>query len=107
MIKRYRKTFHVNWECAIEELRELGIERDAEYLSELEKTIANQFQDEKKHDPISRWEFDEYRGIEPMSDEYFAYIAGYTSGGFPYGLTWEQWEALEAAEREEDPKEDS
>ena len=23
-------------------------------------------------------------------DEYFAYIAGYTSGGAPYGLTWEE-----------------
>lgn len=26
------------------------------------------------------------------SDETFAYIAGYTSGGAPYGITWEQWE---------------
>ena len=24
------------------------------------------------------------------SDEYFAYIAGYTDGGFPYGITWEE-----------------
>ena len=29
---------------------------------------------------------------EPVfeSDEYFAYIAGYTDGGFPYGITWEE-----------------
>lgn len=27
------------------------------------------------------------------SDERFAYIAGYTSGGAPYGITWEEWEA--------------
>ena len=24
------------------------------------------------------------------SDETFAYIAGYTSAGFPYGITWEE-----------------
>lgn len=25
-------------------------------------------------------------------DDTFAYIIGYTSGGTPYGITWEQWE---------------
>lgn len=24
------------------------------------------------------------------SDEYFYYVLGYTSGGGPYGITWEQ-----------------
>ena len=33
--------------------------------------------------------YDEY----PDSDENFYYIAGYTSGGAPYGITWEQAEA--------------
>ena len=28
-------------------------------------------------------------------DDTFAAIIGYTSGGAPYGLTWEQWELLE------------
>lgn len=27
-------------------------------------------------------------------DERFAYIAGYTSGGFPYGVTWEEEEEI-------------
>ena len=37
---------------------------------------------------------------EPVfeSDEYFAYIAGYTDGGFPYGITWE--EARKIAKRD-------
>ena len=37
---------------------------------------------------------------EPVfeSDEYFAYIVGYTDGGFPYGTTWE--DAREIAKRE-------
>jgi hypothetical protein len=28
--------------------------------------------------------------VEPDSDENFAFIAGYTSGGAPYGLTYEE-----------------
>jgi Uncharacterised protein family (UPF0158) len=33
--------------------------------------------------------------MEPESDDYFAYIAGYTSGGAPYGITWEEQEELD------------
>jgi len=31
----------------------------------------------------------------PYQDETFAYIAGYTEGGFAYGVTWEEWEQFE------------
>ena len=31
----------------------------------------------------------------PEQNEYFAFIAGYTSGGVPYGITWEEWEQME------------
>jgi hypothetical protein len=31
----------------------------------------------------------------PGQNETFAFIAGYTSGGAPYGITWEEWEQLE------------
>jgi hypothetical protein len=31
-------------------------------------------------------------------DDYFAFIAGYTSGGFPYGITWEEAEEIEKNE---------
>jgi hypothetical protein len=41
------------------------------------------------------------RTLFPDQDEHFAYIAGYTSWGFPYGLTWEE---LEGVESEEQPK---
>lgn len=34
------------------------------------------------------------------SDETFAFIAGYTSGGAPYGITWEEMEAIERREVE-------
>lgn len=36
--------------------------------------------------------------IAPDSDEHFAYIAGYTEGGAPYGVTYEEMEAAEHAD---------
>lgn len=92
MLKRYRKYFGVDWECSISELNELGIEFDDTYLASLRKTIASHFPNEKRHPPISRWEFDLYHGINPESDDTFAFIAGYTSGGAPYGVTYEELE---------------
>lgn len=31
----------------------------------------------------------------PESDDHFAYITGYTSGGAPYGISWEEQEEIE------------
>lgn len=33
---------------------------------------------------------DVYNDCDQESDEYFYYIAGYTSNGVPFGITWEQ-----------------
>lgn len=37
--------------------------------------------------------------MEQDSDENFAFIAGYTSGGLPYGITWEEMEEIEKKEQ--------
>ena len=34
------------------------------------------------------------------SDDTFAFIAGYTSGGFAYGITWEEMEDIERRDKE-------
>lgn len=41
----------------------------------------------------------------PEQDEYFAFIAGYTSGGAPYGITWEEWEQMEKEDQEKEDQE--
>ena len=44
--------------------------------------------------------------IDLDSDEHYAYIAGYTAGGAPYGVTWEEMETAEnsaAAPRSGEP----
>ena len=42
------------------------------------------------------------RREEPVieQDEGFAFIAGYTSGGIPYGITWEEQAELDRKEKE-------
>ncbi len=42
----------------------------------------------------------EFAGLE--QDEYFYFIAGYTPGGAPYGITWEQAREEGLIESEED-----
>ena len=34
--------------------------------------------------------------LKDYQDENFAYIVGYTNWGFPYGVTWEEWEEFES-----------
>ena len=38
---------------------------------------------------------EDYEGNLFESDETFAFIAGYTSGGVPYGITWEEMNEIE------------
>ncbi|HJL16227.1 MAG TPA: hypothetical protein RMH99_11255 [Sandaracinaceae bacterium LLY-WYZ-13_1] len=38
----------------------------------------------------------------PEQDEHFAFIAGYTAAGYPFGVTWEEWRGLEAGRDEPD-----
>ncbi len=88
IIKKYRSYFHVDWECAITELCELGTEIDPKYLVSLRQTISQQSENEKIHNPITRLEFDMYHGHEELDDN-FAYMAGYTADSVPYGTTLE------------------
>ena len=32
----------------------------------------------------------QFEYFNPDQDDYFYYIAGYTDGGFPYGITWDE-----------------
>jgi len=37
-------------------------------------------------------------------DDYFYFIAGYTDGGAPYGITWEEQEEIEYKERQREQR---
>jgi hypothetical protein len=85
-VRGYSRYFGVDLLCAINELRILGFAVDEKYeISVLQSIEAKRKQ--KKHTKEKN-ELPDY----DFQDETFAYIAGYTSGGAPYGVTWEEIE---------------
>ncbi len=92
IVKSYRKWFGVDWLSAVRELRLLGVDVPAEREAEIRRTLqagAGSRRKAKKkapEAPLSELEVD--------SDDTFAFIAGHTSGGAPYGVTWEEMEKL-------------
>lgn len=53
---------------------------------------------QKPHEAQSRQNGSEL--ISEFQEENFFFIAGYTSGGVPYGITWEEERRMEEAEAE-------
>jgi len=84
----YAKHFGVSKLCAIIELEMLGIE----ISPELKENIKRSEEDKKIRKEKLKLKKEESL-VE--SDYYFAYIVGYTSGGAPYGITWEEMEEIE------------
>ena len=48
-------------------------------------------------EPVAHRKFSEYTADQ---DEQFAFIAGYTAGGAPYGITWSEWDTFAEDDRE-------
>ena len=86
VVRGYRKHFGVDLLCAIRELQLMGIKIEQSYIEAVKATIA-----ENQKRKAEKREKQLQSGIE-FSDERFAFIAGYTSWGFPYGITWEEME---------------
>ncbi|MDP4099455.1 hypothetical protein OIN60_22315 [Paenibacillus sp. P96] len=94
-IRGYRKHFGVNAETAITELRMLGVQlsddavrkaKESEQAAAREKQLRKEKRRKRQQEP--------QRGEDSWSDETFAYIAGYTGWGVPYGVTWEEMESF-------------
>ena len=66
IIKAYRKKFAVDYMKAVAELQLLGVSLTQEQIDR------------------------EKAAVKACQDDTFYYIAGYTSGGAPYGVTWEE-----------------
>jgi hypothetical protein len=88
IVKGYSKKYSVYKLCAIKELRMIGVEISEEYerqlINSMEALRQQRLSFKKKQE-------DELNTLcEVESDENFAMIIGYTSGGFPYGVTHEE-----------------
>ena len=74
----------------------LGIAIDSEYKERVLQSEEARLAAKRRKKAEREAELREELGFD--QDENFAFIVGYTSGGFPYGLTWEEWEAIEGTE---------
>jgi hypothetical protein len=85
LIRHYANWFKIDLVCAAVEVQLLGHPVDADYLEQLR---ANRARPKKKQSVAVSTEIDQ--------DEYRAFIMGYTPAGFAYGVTWEEWDQMNA-----------
>jgi hypothetical protein len=86
----YRKYFGVDWLSAFKELEILGVSIPAQYRESIIKSLVSTAaaKKQKKAEKL----------LPPENldqDDNFAFIAGYTNGGAPYGITWDEWKQIE------------
>ena len=97
VVRRYAKKYRVDLLCAIAELRMLGVEIKPEYEQAVRQTIAQRIEQNKMKKEAKEAER-QFEGISNHQDKDFAYIAGYTSSGAPYGITWEEMDGAQLEE---------
>jgi len=87
IVRAYRKRFHLDVTCALRDLEAIGAlspEKLAATKAGEEIRLRQKREErEKKKDQAFRDQFSD-------SDDTFFFIAGYTPGGAPYGVTWEE-----------------
>jgi len=91
IVRGYAKWFGVDLLCAVRELQLLGVEVAPAYVQALRACwldAARCKTAEPKADTIP-----EGYGIE--WDDNYGFIAGFTSGGAPFGLSWEELAAFD------------
>ncbi len=100
LVKGYSNWFGVDKICAINELELLGQKIAPEYKEQIYKLKKEQEEAAKKanfekSDNLETREFDDCQNAD------FYFIAGYTSNGVPYGITWEEYEREYKEDEEE------
>jgi len=104
IIKAYRKHFHIEPQCALQELKILNYPLTEEQIRKFHEVEHNKVTHERNKKRKRRERLEAARearrlkkeclqnpaDLFPDSDDRFFYIAGYTSGGEPYGVTWQE-----------------
>ncbi len=85
VVKAYAKRLGVDLGCALRELRLLGVPLDPAYVERLRRRLQNRI---NRRRPPTASDIPEGYGVD--WDDNFSFIAGFTSGGAPYGTTWEE-----------------
>lgn len=94
VLKAYRKKFATDRMQTLRELQLLGLTFTGEQIAKEKHAVQARLQQEKakkaKRRAKRRAAKEPPEILNPYQDDRFFYIAGYTSGGFPYGVTWEE-----------------
>lgn len=90
LVRGYRRHFSVDLECAVRELQMLDVKLDPAHVEQIRVTVGAKAEHRRKEKEKKAAQDADPSGD---SDASFASIAGYTSGGVPYGVTWEEMEA--------------
>ena len=98
IIRGYSKWYGVDKLSAVIELRQLGVSISAAREEEIRLASVRRSTAPKTNNK----EFSH----SPDSDDTFAFIAGYTPAGCPYGVTWEEMEETPARLQEEESEPD-
>lgn len=88
IVKKYRKRFNVDVTCTLRDFKELGVEFSQEYLDTIKRN--EQLRLQQRAIEKQKKQGKEFEEKYADSDDTFFYIAGYTSGGAPYGVAWEE-----------------
>jgi len=86
IVAAYSKKFRTDLPTAIAELRILGVEVSAAYEAAVLTTLAAIAAKRKEMKEAAANAH--LGGVD--QDDSFAFIVGYTSGGAPYGLSWDE-----------------
>ena len=92
IVKGYRKKYGVDFLCAIKELEMLGVKLSDSYK---EGILAHLEREKKNKEAKLEKQRQRINVINDYSNEDFAFIVGYTSGGAPYGLTRDQMDDID------------
>ena len=91
-VRGYARHFSIDLICAITEMRILGYPVPEEYELAVKRSIANRsLQRKKKREAKAATT----NPPDDVSDGEFTFIAGYTSGGAPYGIRREETDDLD------------
>ncbi|WP_078811084.1 hypothetical protein [Selenihalanaerobacter shriftii] len=104
LVRGYKKWFGVDFICAIKELEMLGHEINEKYKKQILK------QEEAKRKAAKerkRSKKEELIDDPSWQNAKFYFIAGYTSNGVPYGITWEEYEEKYSETNQDDTSDDS
>ena len=87
IVRGYRKHFKLDFTTAINDMEAIGAitPEEAAVRRESEAHRIEQIRRKREERKIQAF-FDRF----PDSNDQFYFIAGYTDGGVPYGLTWEE-----------------